>query len=326
MKIQSQDIVMQSQHIEYKSLVESKMSFSTFYDETPPVEMQDIEPSLVEVPKESEISMLFSDNMRSINEIIRNLINMLQERSGTTPSDKEEIHGYTQLSFYEKYEECESLEFSTLGKIKTEKGSLDINLNFSMSRSFVVENKIDIFTTFDPLVINLDGDIPNLSTDTFSFDLDNDGKDDQISMLKAGSGFLALDKNLDGVINQGSELFGTITGNGFDELSQYDKDNNHWIDENDSIFDKLQIWLKNDDKNERELVGLGEVGIGAIFLDSSASEFTYKTKTNQTLGEMKSCGLFLNEDGSCGNISQIDFATKNNNIEKVEPLATLLQA
>ena len=335
MKIQSHEINMQSQHISYKSILESQMSFSTFFDATPPSEFQSIEQPQIKEPTESDIGMFFTNEMRGIGEIIQNLISMLQQRAGKTTQEEEEIHGYTHLSFYEKYEEHESLDFSTIGHIQTDKGSLDINLNFSMSRSFAIENQIDIYTTFDPLVINLDGAIPNLSGDTFSFDLDNDGESDQISMLGGGSGFLALDKNLDGIINQGSELFGTITGNGFGELSTYDEDGNSWIDESDSIFDKLQIWLKNEDSEEKELVGLGEVGIGAIFLDSHSSEFTYKTNTNQTLGEMKGCGIFLNENGSCGNISQIDFASHEiqniENIEEIdssksEPLATLLQA
>ena len=158
------------------------------------------------------------------------------------------------MSIHERYEEHESISFSTKGHIKTDKGCLDIDLNFNMSRDFVTENRIDVFDSFDPLVINLDGDLPNLSSDTFSFDLDNDGESDQISKLGSRSGFLALDKNDDGIINQGSELFGTMTGNGFGELSEYDLDANNWIDENDSIFDKLRIWLKNEDDNEKVML------------------------------------------------------------------------
>ena len=102
----------------------------------------------------------------------------------------------------------EKLEFKTMGVINTDYGSIDIDVEFSMSRSFIVENSIDITTAFDPLVINLDGKMPQLASTTFSFDLDNDGEKDQISNLSKGNGFLALDKNNDGEINQGSELFG----------------------------------------------------------------------------------------------------------------------
>ena len=46
------------------------------------------------------------------------------------------------MSFYEKYEEFESLEFSTQGHVVTDKGSINLDLNFSMTRSFAIENSI----------------------------------------------------------------------------------------------------------------------------------------------------------------------------------------
>ena len=332
MRIQTHEIAMQSKHVEYKSMIESKLSFSSFFTDSP---MEGFE-QLQKTPKHEAVytdcCSYFSEQSKTLAGIIQNLIKMIQEQVGSANKAEEsgqEVFGYTHYSMHEKHEETESLSFSTMGHVVTDKGSIDLNLNFSMTRSFMVENKIDIYTAFDPLVINLDGDIPKLLTDTFSSDLDNDGTSDQISKLGSGSGFLALDKNKDGEVNQGSELFGTVTGNGFGELSAYDEDKNSWIDENDSIYDSLQIWLKNEDKNEKELVGLGEVGIGAIYLNSESSQFTYKTAANNVLGEMKSSGIFLKENGEVGNISQIDFvASKKEKIQanKEEPLATLLQA
>ena len=331
MKIQSHEIAMQSKHIEYKSMIESQMNFETYFTDLPNGIEFDEKPQAITPTYKSCMNSFLEDKDRTLEGIINSLIKMLQERVATNTAqdvEEEDASGYIHMSYMEKYEEHESLSFSTKGNIQTDKGSLDINLNFSMSRSFVVENSIDIYSAFDPLIINLDGDIPNLLNDTFSFDLDNDGKNDQISKLGSGSGFLAYDKNKDGKVNQGSELFGTLTGNGFGELSAYDEDANSWIDENDSIFDSLQIWLKNEDKNEKELVGLGEVGIGAIYLNSESSQFTYKTASNDVLGEMKSSGIFLHDDGRVGNISQVDFvATEDIEMQsKEEPLATLLQA
>ena len=316
MRIESYEMQMQSQH-SFSMKFEKEISFSTMLE----VPRPEANLELIK-PQRYDANRNISDMLRTMDEIIHSLMAMLQEKS-------QEAKEVPRVSVYEKYEEHESLSFSTVGHIKTDKGTLDIDLNFNISRDFAVEHRINIFDKFDPLVINLNGDIPNLTSDYFLFDLDNDGESDQISKLGAGSGFLALDKNEDGLINQGSELFGTITGNGFSELSQYDNDNNNWIDENDAIFDKLRIWLKNGDENEKELVGLGEMGVGAIFLGSTESEFTYKTSFNETLGEMKSCGVFLNENGSCGTISQIDFASRQNNDEDQESkklLEELLQA
>ena len=81
----------------------------------------------------------------------------------------------------------------------------------------------------DPLIINLESDMPSLSNRTFRFDIDNDGTCDQISRPTEGNAFLALDRNENGTIDSGAELFGTRLGNGFAELSLSDTDNNLWI-------------------------------------------------------------------------------------------------
>lgn len=97
-----------------------------------------------------------------------------------------------------------------------------------MSRRFREETKIENITEIvdltDPLVINLDGNIAGLSDQKFMFDIDADGEEESISYLQGGSGYLALDKNGDGVINDGSELFGTKSGDGFADLAEYDAD------------------------------------------------------------------------------------------------------
>ena len=320
MKILSHDINMSSKHVQYKSVVESKLSFGSMI---PTGSQESKEPQELQEIQRPHAFRRNAPINESIEAIIQRLIGMLSSRRQTEiPEQKENAIGYLRTSFHKKIKETECLDFSTKGLIKTDKGELDFKVNFSMSRSFVVENNIDIYTAFDPLVINLDGEIPQLSDDAFSFDLDNDGESDQISKLKGNSGFLAYDKDDDGVINQGTELFGTLTGNGFDELRGYDLDENGWIDENDSIFNKLQVWFKNEDTKEKELVGLGEAGVGAIFLESTQSEFTFKTQTNKVLGEMKSGGIFLNENGTVGHVAQIDFSSQ----KREEPLAELLRA
>jgi len=326
MKILSQEIAMQSEHSFSRVELETILSFSTVCLETQAQkEQQNQDIQEVELPK--RFGSFRDDGMKTLYEMIQAFISRLMQRHSQedtpqtmqlSPIQQSQADVYHHTSLSMKYQEEEQLTFSTKGCIKTDKGTLDIDMNFSMKRGFIVQNNIDIYSLFDPLVVNLDSDIPSLSQKSFSFDLDNDGKSDQISTLGTNSGFLALDKNHDGKINQGSELFGTMTGDGFGELSKYDDDLNGWIDENDKIFDKLQIWLKNEDSPKKELVGLGEVGIGAIFLDAQQSEFSFKTQTNQTLGVMKNCGMFLKEDGTCGNISQIDFATRNSDISSTK--------
>jgi len=310
MKIKSYDMQMQSHHLAYKSMLESTLEFESF---------------ITDEEVQNNLKRFDYDKSRTLHEIIQSLFTMLSKRIQSStqiePLDKKDVIGYTHMHSYKKYEEFESVDIQTQGCIQTDQGTIQLDLQFSMSRNFVIENRIDIYTPFDPLVISLDGSLPQLSETSFSFDLDNDGKKEQISQLENGSGFLVYDKNKDGKITQGNELFGTQKGDGFEELAYYDKDGNAWIDESDSIFDKLQIWLKNDATKERELIGLGEAGIGAIYLGSTESRFYYKTQANQTLGEMKNSGIFLGENGMVGTVAEIDF----NIAKKGDYLGKLLQ-
>ena len=208
------------------------------------------------------------------------------------------------------------------GFIQTDTQKISIDINVSISHTLISKHSFEASHCIDPLVINLNGEIPSLDSSSFHFDIDNDGESDQISNLSSGNGFLALDANNSGTIDRGSELFGTKLGNGFAELSLFDKDNNMWIDENDAIFDKLRIWVKNRDKDE--LLTLGEVGIGAIYLGSNRSEFHYKDE-EKNLGELRSSGFYLHENGKSGIVSQIDLAKhKDTQITTDEPLANLI--
>lgn len=218
-----------------------------------------------------------------------------------------------QLSSNYAYAEYEQTTFATEGTVVTASGKeINFNVGFSMSRSFYeeVSATVDLSSLqmTDPLVINLDCDVASVSDQKFYFDLDADGHEEEISQLGAGSGFLALDKNGDGKINDGSELFGTASGNGFADLAKYDQDGNGWIDEADEIFDKLLIWQKDENGND-VLRGLGQAGVGAIYLGNIHSDFSLNSADdNQTNAKIRQSGMFLYENGNAGTIQQVDFA------------------
>ena len=159
----------------------------------------------------------------------------------------------------------------------------------------------------DPLVINLNTNVASVSDQKFFFDIDADGTEDEISMLGADSGYLALDNNEDGIINDGSELFGTESGNGFKDLLAYDEDGNGWIDEADSIFQKLKIWSMDENGNST-LIDLLDAGVGAIYLGYENTEFSLNNAENETNAIIQKTGLFLFEDGTSGTVQQMDLA------------------
>ena len=211
------------------------------------------------------------------------------------------------------YEETENVLYKSQGKVTTADGrEISFELELGMSRSFREYYKeeydmSELQRVCDPLVINFEGNTANLSNQKFFFDIDADGKVDEISELSAGSGYLALDINNDGRVNDGSELFGPESGDGFADLAEYDEDGNGWIDESDPVWNKLKIWCRNE-KGEDELYTLAEKGLGAICLQKAATNFALKNSDNSSKGFVRSTGIFLYENGNVGTIQHLDLA------------------
>ena len=208
--------------------------------------------------------------------------------------------------------ESEVTSFSANGIVRTSDGrELSFNMELEMSRSFMeyseVYSKQTMSIMTDPLIINLDSATASVTDQKFLFDLDADGDLENISFAGQGSGFLALDKNGDGKINDGNELFGTKSGNGFADLAAYDKDKNGWIDETDEVFSKLKIWTKDKDGNDR-LLSLAEAGVGAIYLGNITTEFSLKDESNNQNAQVRKTGVYLREDGKAGTIQHVDLA------------------
>jgi len=210
----------------------------------------------------------------------------------------------------ERYVEQERMSFNATGVVQTADGrEINFTVALNMSREFVQESNLEIragsAVKIDPLVINFDGRGAGLTQTRFEFDLDSDGTAEQIASLRPGNGYLALDRNGDGVINNGSELFGPTTGRGFAELAAYDEDGNNFIDEADSIYHQLRIWIVNEDGSS-QLAALGDKNIGAIYLGHVSSPFQLKTADNQSLGEVANSGIYFTEDGKVGVIQEIN--------------------
>ena len=257
----------------------------------------------------------------------RDLIDAFERGGGQAPAPHRARHSLpvvrderpnaswgVQVDLYRAYRETERLSFDAEGIVRTADGKeIHIDVELRMAREWAEEHAMSIrlegqrqeTQMVDPLVINFDGTAAELTSDRFTFDLDADGRTDQIAMLAPGSAYLAFDKNGDGVINDGTELFGPSTGDGFGELADYDDDGNGWIDEGDDIFRGLRLWSQRPDGTSR-LVGLGAAGVGAIYLGHAQTEFQLRDEENQALGQVTDTGIFLHEDGRVGTVQELD--------------------
>ena len=211
----------------------------------------------------------------------------------------------------ERIEEHERSDFTSTGKIATADGrTLDFTLGLSMCRDYSCQRTLveaGTVTLRDPLVINFAGTAAELEDECLHFDLDADGCAENMHALGPGSGYLAIDRNGDGRVNDGSELFGTISGDGFADLAALDADGNRWLDESDAAFSNLRVW-RRDASGEPSLSTLGEAGVGALYLGSTATPFSLTDADNRLLGQVRASGVYLNEDGRAGTLQQIDLA------------------
>ena len=103
------------------------------------------------------------------------------------------------------------------------------------------------------MIFDLDGNGVQVTSlaDGVYFDHDGNGFMEHTAWVGGGDGLLVWDKNSDGKITTGNELFGDRTlmknsrwgQNGFDVLAEYDDNHDGKIDANDAVWANLQVWV-----------------------------------------------------------------------------------
>jgi hypothetical protein len=138
-----------------------------------------------------------------------------------------------------------------------------------------------------PLILDLDGNGFHFTglLDQVAFDIDDDGYKELIGWTGAAEldAFLTLDRNANGRIDSGGELFGDATPliqggratDGFSALQEFDDDLDGLIDDRDEVYERLRLWIDaNHDgiSDSNELLSLADAGVLSIELDALINE------------------------------------------------------
>lgn len=178
----------------------------------------------------------------------------------------------------------------------------EVSKFFESAQNFVLR--------IDPLTLDLDGDgIETVAVSSkIKFDFDGDGIRTGTGWIKGDDGFLVFDRNDNGSIDSGSELFGVDTtkldgskaNNGFDALKDFDSNIDGVFDANDDLYDQIKVWrdINQDGISQlSELNSLKSLAIKSIRIDANP------TSENHNNNIISAVGQFTFEDGHTGTLN-----------------------
>jgi len=178
----------------------------------------------------------------------------------------------------------------------------DVNTKFNDANQW--------FPRYDPLALDLDGDgVETIGADAgVVFDFDGDGLKTGTGWVKSDDGFLVLDRNGNGSIDNGGELFGVDTiknngqkaVNGFDALSDLNSNGNNVFDAQDAEYDSVRIWRDTNQDGiaqSHELKSLAQYDITSISLES------VDVNQGSNGNVITATGTYVRGDGSSGDVN-----------------------
>ena len=180
----------------------------------------------------------------------------------------------------------------------------------------------------DPIVLDISGlGITTKSVaDGVYYDMDNNGFLEKTGWVDAKSGILVLDKNNDGKIETGNELFGDRTiladgktaSSGFEALATLDSNHDGVIDAKDKLFSQLRIWVdKNGDgiSDKGELVTLAQAGIKSLNLKHK--EINQLDANGNTIARV---GSFTRTNGKIADMKEYLLARSTSDVKMVDSI------
>jgi hypothetical protein len=199
-------------------------------------------------------------------------------------------------SNYKEGSENFSLKITDAGDAQVGTGKLDVTIKDKSN-----------YVLVSPIALDLNGDgIKTVSIDAgVTFDLLNTGSAVNVGWLSGDDGFLAIDKNQNGTIDDRNELFGGAVGEGFAQLASFDSNGDGQVDSQDSLFGDLAIWQDaniNGKTDAGELKSLTAASIASLTVGYSQQSIA--DANGNVLGEKSTA---LNSNGQALDMVDVYF-------------------
>ena len=195
----------------------------------------------------------------------------------------------------------QAVEASFAGAVQLEDGSSQsFAFSFSLQESYTSFSIRQEAVLQDPLIVSTTGQSFQWTGASQAFDFFSNGGSAELPTLANGQYYLSYDRNQDGQISQGKELFGPSSGQGFTELAALDEDKDGFVDSSDSAWQQLRLWRPGETPTS-----LSTAGIGALSAQSVATSFGLYDG-DALLARIARSGIFLSEQGKVGLLQQVD--------------------
>ena len=168
-----------------------------------------------------------------------------------------------------------------------------------------------------PIILDLNGDgVKTIGVeDGVHFDHDGDRFAEKTGWVSAEDAFLVWDRNKNGLIDDGSELFGnnytlkdgSKAANGFEALKEFDSNGDGIVDARDDRWGELQLWQdRNGDGkvDDGELIGMEDAGVAGLNVD-----YQNKAGADENGNKHSQVGSFIRDDGTTGSMADVWFLT-----------------
>ena len=237
--------------------------------------------------------------------------------------DGKQFNQQEQVSVTTLSTEQQQLNFTMQGEFILDNQTVNLSYQLNLSASYSSMSKIETTAAAlkDPLVIQFGTRSIGHITDYAQLDINSDSKQDDLPIFSGDVGYLVFDKNQNNRVDDGRELFGPRTNNGFDELAQLDSNNNGFFDSQDENYSQVYIWQpqhsennsntgSSSESNKQNLVSLSQAGIKAISLNAIATQFNFRDQRQENNGEisaqLKQTSFAITDNNQTVGVHQID--------------------
>lgn len=213
----------------------------------------------------------------------------------------------------------QSLSFKMQAELAINDQNISIDYSFSLKSEHVsyLSFETNAAALKDPILVQFGSQGLGEISGESDFDINNDNALNKLPIFSGDVGYLVYDINQNGKADNGTELFGPQTGNGFTEMAKLDSNHNGFIDQEDEHFDKLYLWKPGDEQvtgdleteqitNQGQWISLSDIGIYAINLAGQNSPYSFYDQQGEIQAQLRQSSFALNESGNVLGVHQID--------------------